>query len=312
MCDYKAASLNARQDILTVEIPKLAEEAAAKAILEWGQPISTITHLVFVSTAGVDSPGADFQLMKLLGLSPSVKRCMMYHQGCFGGGTALRIAKDLAENNRSARVLVVCCEITVSTFHGPSDVHHDNLIGQALFGDGAGAAIVGADPAAGIEKPLFEMVFADQTIIPDSATAVTLHTREQGLTFHLQKSVCSLISTHIERILKEMFGPLTISDWNEFFWIVHPGGPAILDEVEDKLNLDPGKMDVSRQVLNEYGNMAGATVLFIMDRMRRRSAKRQLQTSGEGMDSGVLLGFGPGLTIEAIVLHSIQTSQHRD
>ncbi|PNX68812.1 chalcone synthase, partial [Trifolium pratense] len=61
---------------------------------------------------------------------------------CFAGGTVLRLAKDLAENNKGARVLVVCSEITAVTFRGPSDTHLDSLVGQALFGDGAAAVIL--------------------------------------------------------------------------------------------------------------------------------------------------------------------------
>ncbi|KAI3808453.1 hypothetical protein L1987_24404 [Smallanthus sonchifolius] len=116
-----APSLDARQDVATVEVPKLGKEAAVKAIKEWGQPKSKITHLIFCTISGVDMPGADYQLPKLLGLCPSVKRFMMYQQGCFGGGTVLRLAKDLAENNKGARVLVVCSEIiSAVTFRGHS------------------------------------------------------------------------------------------------------------------------------------------------------------------------------------------------
>ncbi|PNX90483.1 chalcone and stilbene synthase family protein, partial [Trifolium pratense] len=109
---YEEPSLNARQDMLVKEVPKLGEQAASKAIAEWGRPKSEITHLIFCSTSGVDMPGADYQLIKLLNLNPSIKRFMLYHQGCFAGGTVLRLAKDLAENNIGARVLVVCSEIT--------------------------------------------------------------------------------------------------------------------------------------------------------------------------------------------------------
>ncbi|CAN1179353.1 Chalcone synthase, partial [Linum perenne] len=77
--------------IVVVEVPKLGKEAAAKAIKEWGQPKSKITHLIFCTTSGVDMPGADYQLTKLLGLRPSVKRIMMYQQGCFAGGIVLRL-----------------------------------------------------------------------------------------------------------------------------------------------------------------------------------------------------------------------------
>nr|CDU43984.1 chalcone synthase [Biscutella laevigata]CDU46352.1 chalcone synthase [Stanleya pinnata] len=306
MCAYMAPSLDARQDIVVVEVPKLGKEAAVKAIKEWGQPKSKITHLVFCTTSGVDMPGADYQLTKILGLRPSVKRLMMYQQGCFAGGTVLRLAKDLAENNRGARVLVVCSEITAVTFRGPSDTHLDSLVGQALFSDGAAALIVGSDADTSVgEKPIFEMVSAAQTILPDSDGAIDGHLREVGLTFHLLKDVPGLISKNIEKSLEEAFKPLGISDWNSLFWIAHPGGPAILDQVEIKLGLKAEKMRATRHVLSEYGNMSSACVLFILDEMRKKSAKDGAVTTGEGLEWGVLFGFGPGLTVETVVLHSV-------
>ncbi|GMN57374.1 hypothetical protein TIFTF001_026477 [Ficus carica] len=305
MCEYDAPSLDARQDMVVVEVPKLGKEAALKAIKEWGQPKSKITHLVFCTTSGVDMPGADYQLTKLLGLRLSVKRLMMYQQGCFAGGTVLRLAKDLAENNKGSRVLVVCSEITAVTFRGPSDSHLDSLVGQSLFGDGAAAVIVGADPDMDIERPIFELVSAAQTILPDSGGAIDGHLREVGLTFHLLKDVPALISKNIEKSLVEAFSPIGISDWNSIFWIAHPGGPAILDQVEAKLGLKPEKLRASRHILSEYGNMSSACVLFILDEIRKHSAEQALSTTGEGLHWGVLFGFGPGLTVETVVLRSL-------
>nr|AOA48564.1 chalcone synthase 2 [Morus notabilis] len=305
ICAYMAPSLDARQDMVVVEVPKLGKEAATKAIKEWGQPKSKITHLVFCTTSGVDMPGADYQLTKLLGLRPSVKRLMMYQQGCFAGGTVLRLAKDLAENNKGARVLVVCSEITAVTFRGPSDTHLDSLVGQALFGDGAAAMIIGADPIPEVEKPIFQLVSAAQTILPDSEGAIDGHLREVGLTFHLLKDVPGLISKNIDKSLTEAFKPFGISDWNSIFWIAHPGGPAILDQVEAKCGLKPEKLRATRHVLSEYGNMSSACVVFILDEMRRKGAEDGLKTTGEGLEWGVLFGFGPGLTVETVVLHSV-------
>ncbi|NP_001268064.1 chalcone synthase [Vitis vinifera] len=302
VCAYMAPSLDARQDMVVVEVPKLGKEAAVKAIKEWGQPKSKITHLVFCTTSGCDMPGADYQLTKLLGLKPSVKRLMMYQQGCFAGGTVLRLAKDLAENNAGARVLVVCSEITAVTFRGPSDTHLDSLVGQALFGDGAAAIIIGADPDTKIERPLFELVSAAQTILPDSEGAIDGHLREVGLTFHLLKDVPGLISKNIEKSLVEAFKPIGISDWNSLFWIAHPGGPAILDQVELKLGLKEEKLRATRHVLSEYGNMSSACVLFILDEMRKKSIEEGKGTTGEGLEWGVLFGFGPGLTVETVVV----------
>ncbi|RVW74792.1 Stilbene synthase 4 [Vitis vinifera] len=279
--------------------------SALKALKEWGQPKSKITHLVFCTTSGVEMPGADYKLANLLGLETSVRRVMLYHQGCYAGGTVLRTAKDLAENNAGARVLVVCSEITVVTFRGPSETALDSLVGQALFGDGSAAVIVGSDPDLSIERPLFQLVSAAQTFIPNTQGAIAGNLREVGLTFHLWPNVPTLISENIEKCLTQAFDPIGISDWNSLFWIAHPGGPAILDAVEAKLSLDKQKLKATRHVLSEYGNMSSACVLFIMDEMRKKSLKEQKTTTGEGLDWGVLFGFGPGLTIETVVLHSI-------
>ncbi|KAJ8436180.1 hypothetical protein Cgig2_010424 [Carnegiea gigantea] len=305
LCRYMCSSLDIRQDIVVSEVPRLGKEAAVKAITEWGQPKSRITHVIMCTTSGIDMPGADYQITKLLGLRPSVRRFMLYQQGCFAGGTVLRLAKDLAENNRGARVLVVCAEITAICFRGPSETHLDSLVGQALFGDGAGALIVGADLDESIERPLFQLVWTAQTLLPESDGAIDGHLREVGLTFHLLKDVPWLIAKNIDKSLNEAFGPLGISDWNSIFWIAHPGGPAILDQVEAKLGLKQEKLTATRNVLREYGNMSSASVIFILDEIRKKSLEAGQSTTGEGLDWGVLFGFGPGLTVETVVLHSM-------
>lgn len=298
-------SLETRLRIMIEAVPNLGKEAAAKAIKEWGQPKSMITHLVFCSGAGVDMPGADYQLVKLLGLSPSVKRVMLYHLGCYGGGTVLRVAKDLAENNRGARVLVVNVEITtVSAFRAPDEAHLDSLVGQALFGDGAAALVVGADPIQGVEKPIFEMAIAAQTLLPESDGKIGGQLKESGLAIHLHRDVPKIISKNIEDALMDAFNQLGISDWNSLFWVAHPGGPAILNHVETKLKLEPEKLQVTRRVLREFGNMSSATVFFVLDEMRKQSATEGWATTGQGLEWGVLCGLGPGITVETVVLRA--------
>ncbi|XP_006349976.1 chalcone synthase J [Solanum tuberosum] len=306
ICKYNAPSLDARQEITIIEVPKLGQEAAQKAINEWGQPISKITHLIFCTTSDVNMPGADYQLTKLLGLDSSVKRFMLYQQGCSGGGTALRLAKDLAENNKGARVLVVCSElINLMGFQGPSDTKLSVLVGQALFSDGASAVIIGSNPIISIERPLFELVSTIQTLIPDSGYAGYSNLSEAGLITYIHKDIPMLVAKNIEKILVEVFQPLGISNWDSIFWVAHPGGRAILDQIELKLGLKSKKLETTRHVLSDYGNMSSATVLFVLDEMRKTSIKEGLCSTGEGLEWGVLCCFGPGLTIETIVLRSI-------
>nr|Q3L7F5.1 RecName: Full=Octaketide synthase 1; Short=OKS [Aloe arborescens]7DTQ_A Chain A, Octaketide synthase 1 [Aloe arborescens]7DTQ_B Chain B, Octaketide synthase 1 [Aloe arborescens]7DTQ_C Chain C, Octaketide synthase 1 [Aloe arborescens]7DTQ_D Chain D, Octaketide synthase 1 [Aloe arborescens]AYD60171.1 octaketide synthase [Cloning vector pET-AaOKS]AAT48709.1 octaketide synthase [Aloe arborescens] len=305
---FDEPSLNDRQDICVPGVPALGAEAAVKAIAEWGRPKSEITHLVFCTSCGVDMPSADFQCAKLLGLRTNVNKYCVYMQGCYAGGTVMRYAKDLAENNRGARVLVVCAELTIIGLRGPNESHLDNAIGNSLFGDGAAALIVGSDPIIGVEKPMFEIVCAKQTVIPNSEDVIHLHMREAGLMFYMSKDSPETISNNVEACLVDVFksvGMTPPEDWNSLFWIPHPGGRAILDQVEAKLKLRPEKFRATRTVLWDCGNMVSACVLYILDEMRRKSADEGLETYGEGLEWGVLLGFGPGMTVETILLHSL-------
>ena len=124
----------------------------------------------------------------------------------------------------------------------------------------------------------------------------------------LTENVPELISNNIEKSLIDAFHPLGISDWNSLFWIAHPGGPAIMNQIESKLGLHRKKLQASRHVLSEYGNLSSACVLFVMDQMIKKSAEDGLKTAGEGLEWGVLFGFGPGLTVETVVLHSVATN----
>ncbi|KAJ1267716.1 hypothetical protein BS78_07G078700 [Paspalum vaginatum] len=303
-----APTLDQRQAIVSMKVPELGAAAGAAALKEWGRPATDITHLVVGSTSGgSDMPGADYHIIRLLGLSPTVRRVALYHQGCFVGASALRLAKDLAENNPNARVLAICAETNLMYFRGVDDQHFDNLVCQALFGDGASALVVGAGPILEKEKPLFDVVHATQCLIPETGGAIQGLLREVGLTFGLVSEVPSLIAKNIEASLRETLrgaGLVDDGDRNSLFWAVHPGGRAILDKVEAALGLKPDKIRASRKVLAEYGNMGSACAWFVLDEMRRWSAAEGRSTTGEGCDWGVLFGFGPGLTMDTVVLRS--------
>ncbi|KAI4984758.1 hypothetical protein ZWY2020_017388 [Hordeum vulgare] len=298
--DRALSTLDTRIDMASAEVPALAASAAAKAIVEWGRPAADVTHLVFSTYSGGKAPSADLRLASLLGLRPTVSRTILSLNGCSGGGRALQLAKELAENNRGARVLVACSELTLIAFYGPEEGRLDTILGQGIFGDGAGAVIVGADPVNSVERPQFEMAFATQTTIPETEDEITMRLMKGGLDFHVSVRVPKLLKSNVERCLIDAFESIGVSaTWNDLFWAIHPGGRAILDHVEELLGLDAEKLAASRRVLREYGNMSGATVIFVLDELRRRRARGQ-----EVAEWGVMVAFGPGITIETMVLHA--------
>ncbi|KAL2903006.1 Chalcone synthase 2 [Bienertia sinuspersici] len=311
MLKYGEPSHNARREMTIEYVPKLGVEAAEEALKEWGQPRSKITHLIVYTTLAMSMPGTDYEIAKLLGLEPSVQRMVLYLVGCHAGPHTLKHAKDIAENNKGARILVVCSEITAVNFHGPSENHIDSLVGQALFGDGAAAVVVGSDPVTEAdETPLFQMIHAVQATVPDT-TGPASEIIEMGQTFHLRKDLPFFVSKNVEGCLVKAFKSIGISDWNSIFWIAHNGGPAVLDQTEAELCLNKDKLEVTREVLSEYGNMASVGVIIMMDEIRKKSLKQGKSTTGLGFDWGVMFGFGPGMTIETLVLRSLPLAQQQ-
>ena len=272
LLDPAMPSIDARLEAVAAALPELAVAAAAKAIAEWGRPASDITHLVVSTSSGAQMPGVDVRVASLLGLSPTVRRTMIYFQACAGGAGALRVAKDAAENNRGAgaRVLVVCADVlSVMAFHAPDDDEArrrpEGIVAHALFGDGAGAVVVGAGPCWDpVERPVFEMVSAAQTTIPGTERFVTGDFSAAGVGYNLAPlEVPELVGDNIERCLATALDPLGLPSgagaggWNSLFWVVHPGSSTIMNSYEKALRLEPGKLAASRRVLSEYGNMIG-------------------------------------------------------
>ncbi|KAK3119055.1 hypothetical protein QOZ80_9BG0712960 [Eleusine coracana subsp. coracana] len=305
LLDRVLPSLRTRLGITNAAVPELAAAAATKAIAEWGRPAADITHLVVSTSSGVSSPGADLRLAALLGLRRTVQRTMLNLHGCSAGSVALRLAKDLAENNLGTRVLVVCVEATLPVFRAPDVTQLDALVAMALFGDGAGAAIVGAGPTiSSVERPIFHMVSASQVTLPRTENTVGIKVRENGQHFKMSAELPKMVGDNIKRCLAETLEPFGFGcDWNGLFWVAHPGGRAILDSYQAALGLDPGKLAASRRVLRDHGNIIGATVFFVLDEMwcRRQTGSEEER---ENCEWGVMLGLGPGITIEIMVLRA--------
>ena len=131
--------MDERNAIFVAEAPVLAAAAAQRALAEWGGAPSLITHIIAVSSTGTVIPGIELRVAQQLGLSDSTQRFGLNFAGCFGGLAALRTAEALARNG--GRVLLVCVELC--TLHFRASARSDNVVANALFADGAAAAIIG-------------------------------------------------------------------------------------------------------------------------------------------------------------------------
>ncbi|HEY1376945.1 MAG TPA: type III polyketide synthase [Gemmataceae bacterium] len=264
----------------------LARQAAAAALADAGLDPATVTHLVTVSCTGFAAPGVDVGLIKRLGLRPTTERTHVGFMGCHGALNGLRVARGYADADPAARVLV--CAVELCSLHYHYGWNPKRMVANALFADGA-AAVVGGQSDGGEH---WRVAATGSCLFPDSEYAMTWSVGDHGFDMTLSTRVPNLIAANLrpwaERWLRQQ--GLAVADIKS--WAVHPGGPRVLTDVEAALGLAPDMTAVSREVLGECGNMSSPTVLFLLDRLRRRGAPLPCAA----------LGFGPGLVVEAALI----------
>lgn len=265
----------------------LACRAARDALADSRVEPTEITHLVTVSCTGFAAPGVDLGLIEELALPRSVERTHVGFMGCHGAVNGLRVARAYGDADPKARVLLCCIELCSLHFHYQFNLKKN--VANALFADGA-AAVVGASSLEGG----WRVAATGSHLFADSARAMTWTIGGHGFDMTLSSGVPDLIASGLRPWLEDWLAGHGLKVGDVGSWAIHPGGPRILDAVEETLCLPAGSVDVPRQVLAEHGNMSSATVLFIVDRLRRQGARLPC----------VALAFGPGLVVEAALFNA--------
>ncbi len=299
----------------------LARAAVAKAVAKLGAfDPRLVTHLVVASCTGFYAPGLDVELVSDLGLDRDVSRIQVGFQGCHAGLTSLRLADALCRADREALVLVVCIELC--TLHLQIEASDDNLLANSLFGDGAAAlfvagsrsapalAAVAGDGADGADrKGALEIAAAGSWLEPGTESEMAWELGDTGFQMRLSALVPRILGLNTGQFLATALALPPDEVRALDFWAVHPGGPAILDQVERSLGLVPESLDVSRAVLRDYGNMSSPTVFFVLARAWEEMSAAAGGNAHRGPEAaprrGVALAFGPGLTLEAVLLEAV-------
>ena len=272
-------------EIFRREAPRLGALASRGALEQGATSPEEITHLVVVTSTGAITPGPDADLVDLLGLRPSVERVLVGFMGCSGAFQGLRVARRSLMSRHGSRALVVCIEL--SSIHYRPSADPGSIAAHALFGDGAAAMVL----AAGV--PTEDAV----AVLGESACRLETGFRDLlswdlgpagfdvVLSPELPRALEAAMPRFIESLLKGR-APKEVPSW-----VLHPGGPAILNAAVRALELDPDALESSFDVLRSIGNVSSGSVLFVLE--------RELARSELGTD-GLMLGFGPGLTLEAV------------
>jgi predicted naringenin-chalcone synthase len=272
-------------------------DAANRAVKNfYPEEESAPADLLHITCTGYASPSAIQRLIDSKGWNQQTRATQIYHMGCYAAVPALRVAKGLLLNpqdNAPRRADLIHTELCTLHFN-PLNHSPEQLVVQSLFADGhIRYSMRLAGPQEDITQPAFEILAVREESVPDSLEDMTWVLSEFGFRMTLSREVPNKIAAALPSFLERLFengGENYAQAKPQTIFAIHPGGPRIIDSVQELLELDDKQTAHSRAVLFERGNMSSATLPHIWSKVSE---------AGEVSPNTLIasLAFGPGLTI---------------
>lgn len=226
-----------------------------------------------------------------MGMCRSIRRVPIFGLGCVAGAAAISRAADYvrAYPGQIAAVLAVeLCSLTLQR----EDLSMANLISSGLFGDGAAAVIV-AGRDCGLAGP--SIVATRSVFYPQTEEMMGWNVSEKGFRIVLSKEIPTLVRKHLAHDVDDFLAERGLTRADIGSWLLHTGGPKILEATADALGLNNGQLDVSWQCLRRTGNLSSASVLVVLEQVM----KNRRPPAGT---FGLLAAMGPGFCSEFVLL----------
>lgn len=289
-------STGARNRVFVDEARRMVPEIARRTVAGCeGIGAEEITHVITVSCTGFFNPGPDLLVVDALGLSSTVQRYHLGFMGCYAALPALKMADQFCRADPKAVVMIICLELC--TIHMQRGEELDAIVANSVFADGLSAALVTATPPASGERGYALGRFSSD-LAREGADDMAWDIGDYGFNLVLSKYVSRIIGAEIQPMMEGILRGTDRTVEMIRTWAIHPGGRAILDKVESGLGLEAEQVAAVRTVLSRYGNMSSATILFVLDEILRGP-------DAAAGDSICAMAFGPGLTIETLILDAL-------
>jgi alkylresorcinol/alkylpyrone synthase len=269
----------------------LGQKSLGCALARAGLSPSDLGALFFVSITGISSPSIDARLVNRMGLPANLKRIPIFGLGCVGGAAGIARAADyvLAYPQEAAAVVAVeLCSLTLQQ----DDLSVANLISAGLFGDGAAAVVVaGAD----LPSPGPRILATRSVFYPDSEQVMGWDISEKGFKIVLSREVPDVVRTHLAADVDAFLGDHRLTRADIGCWVLHTGGPRVLEATAEALQLGGEALAASWACLRRTGNLSSASVLFVLEEVmvNRRPAPGTYS---------ILAAMGPGFCSELLLL----------
>jgi predicted naringenin-chalcone synthase len=266
----------------------LAREALVASLKRADYPASAVSDFIVVSCTGYSAPGLDILLARDLGMPPNVRRLVVGHMGCYGALVGLRSALATLRAHPNALVALTTVEICSLHFHaGGGRLDPGSLTSTALFGDAAASVVLKACGDSTGPELVDVYCAADFKTSDQMSWKIT----DEGFVMGLSSRIPITLRRNVAGVVDRLLATHALTASEISHWLVHPGGPDILDGVASALELSQEQMAISWEVLRDHGNCSSSTVLLMLNRLLRSEQTRP----GEW---GVMMAFGPGLTLE--------------
>ena len=267
-------------------------QAIETAVTKAGIDKTDITDLIFISTTGLSTPSLDALIINEMRLNKHINRVPVFGLGCGGGTSGMAKANTLAKANPDAVVLLVAVELCSLTLI-KTDYSKSNFIGSSLFSDGIAACIIKGDNHKQSDIQV-NYVTASSKLYYDSLEVMGWEFQNEGFKVVFSKDIPTFIHQNILSDITEFLNKhhLQLSDIQNF--IFHPGGKKVLDAYVDSLKVEGDFLKHTREVMNNYGNMSSASVLYVLEKFISEGF-----TDGYGL----MLAMGPGFSSEMVLLN---------
>lgn len=267
-------------------------EAIEKCIATAAIEKETITDIIFISTTGLATPSVDALIINKMKLHENINRMSLFGMGCAGGVAGFAKASTLAMANPNAVVLLVVVELCSLTFLR-NDLSKSNFIGTSLFADGVSALIITGDNHTNSAQSQVFYLASQSKFYNDTLDVMGWEFLDNGFKVLFSKDIPTIIFNNISKDIISFLDKhqLKLSDIKNF--IFHPGGKKVLSAYEEALKVKGDFLKNTREIMNEYGNMSSATVLYVLHRFL---------TQGFDDGYGLMVSMGLGFTCEMALL----------